>query len=130
MYTQAQGDASTISPMIEFDSTVYDYGTIAHGANGECTFRYTNTGNAHLIITGCRSSCGCVVPRCDPDPLPPGKSSVVKVKYDTMRPGPFTKTVTVESNAINTPIVVLKIKGQVLLPAVTLPPDTTHKTDH
>lgn len=116
--------------MITFESAVFDYGTIAHGANGECTFKYTNTGNAPLIISSCKSSCGCVVPKCDPDPLPPGKSSVVRVKYDTNRPGPFTKTVTVESNATNTPIVVLRIKGHVLPPVATVQPDSMHCTDH
>ncbi|MBL7938139.1 MAG: DUF1573 domain-containing protein [Flavobacteriales bacterium] len=125
-----QDTTSARSAKIEFESTLYDYGTIAHAANGECTFKYTNTGHAPLVITNCRSSCGCVVPRWDPEPLLPGKTSTVRVKYDMKRPGPFTKSVTVECNAANTPSVVLTIKGHVLPPVETMPADTTQHIDH
>ncbi len=40
----------------------------------------------------------------------PGESAVIKVHYDTKRPGSFTKTVTLTSNAVTT-MKVLKIKG-------------------
>ncbi len=126
--THAQTDKPDLSAgaMISFASLEHDYGTIANGANGECEFTYTNTGSGYLIITSCKSSCGCVVAKCDPNPLAPGQSAVVRVKYDTMRPGPFTKTVTVESNAVNAPIVVLRIKGQVLPPPAEVIPENTN----
>ncbi|MEO8588769.1 MAG: DUF1573 domain-containing protein [Flavobacteriales bacterium] len=119
---QSNGPSSPKGPVITFQSQEHDYGTIPFGANGDCEFTYTNTGNDFLIITSCKSSCGCVVPRYDKNPLAPGKSAVMQVRYDTRRPGPFTKSVTVESNATNTPIVVLRIKGQVLpAPAEVVP---------
>ena len=127
---QADAPTRTEAAMITFETQLHDYGTIAHDANGECTFKYTNTGNAPLVIIGCKSSCGCVVPKCGPNPLLPGKSSVVWVKYDTKRSGPFTRSVTVESNATNTPVVVLRIKGHVLPPVEEMPSDTTHNIDH
>ena len=49
-------------PMITFDKEVHDYGTIAYGGNGECTFTVTNTGDQPLILTNCKGSCGCTVP--------------------------------------------------------------------
>ncbi len=118
-------------PGITFQNLEHDYGTIAKGANGTCEFIYTNTGNDDLVITTCKSSCGCVVPKFDPGPLAPGKSTIVQVKYDTNRPGPFTKSVTVESNATNTPVVVLRIKGHVLpQPPETTPVNTTPQPGH
>ena len=44
----------------------------------------------------------------------PGKSAVIEVKYATNRVGAFSKTVTVNSNAVNQPTMTLKIKGKVL----------------
>jgi hypothetical protein len=35
------------------------------------------------------------------------------VKYDTKRPGPINKSVTINSNAVNEPVKVVRIKGNV-----------------
>jgi len=127
---QSEPPTATDAAKITFDTDLHDYGTIAYRANGECTFKYINTGNAALVVTGCKSSCGCVVASCDREPLLPGGSSVVRVKYDTNRPGPFTKTVTVESNAVNAPVLILRIKGYVLPPVGPGPLDTARHTEH
>ncbi len=118
---QTQGTSAPRGPEITFQSQEHDYGTIAQGANGTCEFTYTNSGDEILVVSSCRSSCGCVVPTWDPNPLAPGKSAVVKVKYDTNRVGPFMKSVTLESNARNTPTVVLRIKGTVTAAPVPAP---------
>jgi hypothetical protein len=104
--------ASTSLADIKMDKTVHDYGNIQQGANGECEFKFTNTGKEPLVITNCQGSCGCTVPQCPKEPILPGKSSVIKVKYDTNRPGGIYKTVTVTSNA-KSGNVVLTIKGNV-----------------
>jgi Protein of unknown function (DUF1573) len=111
---QQQKTVSPTGAHITFASLVHDYGTIAQGSNGNCEFAYTNTGDQPLILSMCQSSCGCVVPSCDREPLAPHQSAVVRVKYDTNRAGPFTKTVTVTSNAANSPVVLLRIKGTVV----------------
>lgn len=98
---------------IDFKSTVIDYGEIAHGSNGIRVFEFTNTGNAPLVISKVTSSCGCTVPSWTKEPIAPGASGRIEVKYDTKRPGPIRKTITVTSNA-ETPNVALKIKGKVL----------------
>ena len=109
------------SARISFDKKVHDYGTIHQNDNGECEFTFTNTGKVPLVLTNVYSSCGCTVPSWPKEPTMPGKSNVIKVKYNTSRLGSINKTITVESNAANG-TVRLSIKGNVLSrPAETLP---------
>jgi hypothetical protein len=98
---------------IEFESTVIDYGTIEKGADGVRVFKFTNTGDAPLIVSKVKSSCGCTVPKKPEGPILPGESGEIQVKYDTNRVNPIRKTITVTSNA-DTPTVALKIKGTVI----------------
>ncbi len=100
-------------PQITVDKEVHDYGTIDQGANGTCTFTITNTGNAPLIISLCKGSCGCTVPTCPTEPIAPGATSTITVKYDTNRVGPINKNVTITSNAVNDPRKMVRIKGDV-----------------
>ncbi len=100
-------------PAITLDKETHDYGDIAFDANGACQFKVTNTGTEPLILSNCQGSCGCTVPKCDPNPIAPGASSFIDVKYDTKRTGPFQKSVTINSNAVNAPVKVVTIKGTV-----------------
>lgn len=101
---------------IEFKSDTIDYGTIEKGSNGVRVFEFTNTGNEPLIISKVSSSCGCTIPKKPEDPILPGKTGQIEVKYDTNRVNPIRKTITVISNA-DTPTVALKIKGEVIDPS-------------
>ncbi|WAC03866.1 DUF1573 domain-containing protein [Lacinutrix neustonica] len=103
---------------IEFKETTIDYGTIEKGANGVRTFEFKNTGDAPLIISNVSSSCGCTVPKKPENPILPGMTGEIEVKYDTKRVMPIRKTITVLSNA-ETPTVALKIKGEVIDPSKT-----------
>lgn len=98
---------------IEFESETIDYGTIEKGADGVRIFKFKNTGDAPLIITKVKSSCGCTVPKKPEEPIMPGKTGEIEVKYDTNRVMPIRKTITVTSNA-ERPTVALKIKGLVV----------------
>jgi len=98
---------------ITFDKIVHDYGEIAKGGNGETSFTYKNTGKAPLVLSNVRSSCGCTVPSWSKEPLMPGQSASIRVKYNTANAGPINKSITVESNA-KTNRVILNIKGKVL----------------
>lgn len=100
-----------------FENETLDYGTIDQNANGQREFKFTNNGNKPLIIMNAQGSCGCTVPDAPKEPIAPGATAVIKVKYDTNRVGPFTKTVTVTSNASATPKT-LTIKGDVKSTAV------------
>ena len=103
---------------IEFKETTIDYGTIEKGADGVRTFVFTNTGNAPLVISNVKSTCGCTVPKKPKEPIMPGETGEIEVKYDTKRVNPIRKTITVFSNA-ETPTVALKIKGLVIDPSKT-----------
>jgi hypothetical protein len=105
--------AATAQAKISFKSETVNFGEIAKGSDGIRVFEFTNTGNAPLIISEVKSSCGCTVPKKPDGPIAPGASNTIQVKYDTNRVGPIRKTVTVYSNAEN-PIKALKIKGEVL----------------
>jgi len=98
---------------IEFKTDTIDYGTIEKGSNGVRVFEFTNTGNAPLIISDVKSTCGCTVPKKPDGPIMPGETGQIEVKYDTNRVNPIRKTITVTSNAV-TPTVALKIKGEVV----------------
>lgn len=97
-----------------FVNEVIDYGTINQNADGKREFVFTNNGNAPLIITNAQGSCGCTVPSSPKEPIAPGAKGVIGVKYDTNRVGPFTKTVTISSNAAGQPTKVLTIKGTIV----------------
>ncbi|WP_310557705.1 DUF1573 domain-containing protein [Flavobacterium sp.] len=105
-------------PKIEFkakDNTI-DYGTTAKkNDNGVRYFEFTNTGDAPLIISNVLSTPGFTIPSKPNDPVMPGKTGKIEVKY-SMIPGPIRKTITVESNAVNYEggRIPLKIKGDVI----------------
>ena len=101
---------------IEFEKTTIDYGTIEKGADGLRVFKFKNTGDAPLIISNVKSSCGCTIPKKPKEAIMPGETGEIEVKYDTRRVMPIRKTITVLSNAA-TPTVALKIKGNVIDPA-------------
>jgi hypothetical protein len=100
------------APEIVFESEVHDFGTIPYGGNGTYDFKFSNTGKSPLIISNARGSCGCTVPKWPKEPVGKGQSGAINVQYDTKRPGPFTKTVTISSNA-KTSTKVITIKGTV-----------------
>ncbi len=112
---QEAKESNPNAPEITFEQETINYGTIEKGANGERVFVFTNTGKEPLIITNTKGSCGCTVPSKPTDPIAPGEKGEIKVKYDTNRVGPFTKTVTVSSNA-KTATKVVKITGVVKAP--------------
>ena len=122
---KAQDSKVPMGPEIEFEKVVHDYGDVPYNGNGECEFRFTNTGDAPLLIQKPKSSCGCTIPSWPQEPILPGESDIIKVTYRTNRPGIINKTVTVTSNAVNNPTVVLRIKGRVLdQPTEVLPEKT------
>lgn len=109
-------------PEIQFEKLVHDYGEVQYNGNGECEFRFTNTGNEPLILQKPKSSCGCTVPTWPKEPILPGESDVIKVTYKTTKVGSINKSITVTSNAKTNATVILRIKGNVLpQPTETLP---------
>jgi len=100
---------------IQFKTLTHDFGQVKE-ANGSVSyeFEFTNTGTAPLIIQNVEASCGCTTPSWPKIPVAPGKKGVIKASYDpNNRPGAFTKTINVTSNA-QTAKVTLTINGEVI----------------
>ena len=106
---QAQNAAG---PVMTFESTTIDYGVIEKGAEPKRVFKFTNTGNEPLTVKNAKGSCGCTVPTWPKEPIMPGETGVIEVRYDTNREGVFTKNVTLDTNEA-TPTHSLTIKGEV-----------------
>jgi len=100
------------APTIDFEKEVHDFEKLDYAGDGTYDFVFVNNGATPLIITNAKGSCGCTVPRYPREAIAPGESAKINVRYDTKRVGPFTKTVTINSNA-STPVKVLTIKGAV-----------------
>lgn len=113
----ATGNESEVKmPVISFDKTSHDFGRIIMGEKVSHTFRFTNTGQADLIISHVSSSCGCTVPTYTNQPVKPGETGTITVTFDSQnRKGFQHKTVTVMTNTQpNT--TTLSIKAMVLTP--------------
>ena len=97
---EKNNQVSTSNATIDFESKVVDYGTIAHGSDGNREFTFTNNGSEPLIIKNARASCGCTVPDYPKNiPIKPGDKGDIKVKFDsTKKPGNQMKTVTLTTN--------------------------------
>lgn len=100
------------APEITFQEISHDFGNLQKGADCSYEFKFKNTGKEPLILSNCQASCGCTTPLCPKEPIAPGGSGVIKVKYDSNRVGVFSKTITVTSNA-KTPSIILSIKGTI-----------------
>lgn len=103
----------TNKPTIVFDSLVYDFGELTKGENAECVFIFQNKGNLPLIITEVKAACGCTVPTWTKEPVKPGSSGSVKVKYNTNTVGVFNKTIVVNTNDNANRSITISIKGEV-----------------
>ncbi len=118
-------EAKSVTPsakgaMATFEKVEMDYGKIKQGSEPLRVFSFKNTGSEPLIISGAQGSCGCTVPTYPKEPIMPGQSSKIEVRYDTQRVGPFTKSVTLTTNEAN-PTRVLTIKGDVEAGATQTP---------
>ena len=98
---------------IEFEKEVHDFGKMKQHGDARTVFAFKNTGTEPLIISNAKGSCGCTVPTWPREPIAPGESGEIKVKYDSKRVGPINKSVTITSNAGNSKSKVIRIKGNI-----------------
>jgi hypothetical protein len=122
----APAPAPTAAPTVQkdpgykFDKLDHDYGTIPKGFEPYCEFRLTNTSKEPLVIASAVGSCGCTVPEYPKEPIMPGQTVIIKVRYDTQRLGHFEKQVTVNFAGKSEPAI-LKIHGTVEAPPAEQP---------
>jgi hypothetical protein len=96
----------------KFEHETHDFGRIPQGKPVSYEFKFTNTGTEPLIISKVESTCGCTVPEFTTAPVQPGAQGTIKVTFDAAAASPFSKMVTIRSNA-KTPVKALYIKGVV-----------------
>lgn len=103
--------------IITFEKTEHDFGEVLQGEVVTCSFHFTNTGNAPLLISQVSSSCGCTVGDYPHEPIAPGKCGTIKATYDSKGHHGFqTRTLTVMSNT-------MPAKNTLVLKAKVLTPD-------
>lgn len=96
----------------KFEKETHDFGTIPQNKPASYDFKFSNTGDAPIIISEVKPSCGCSVAEFTKTPVKPGEAGTVKVTYNAAAKGPFTKQFTIKSNT-KTPVKTLTIKGNV-----------------
>jgi hypothetical protein len=108
-----KGSIFTKTAVLKFETETIDYETIQQHSDGKRTFTFTNKGEAPLVISQVKTSCGCTVANYTKAPILPGKTGEIEVVYDTKRLGTFHKSITVMSNAEETQKI-LRIKGVIV----------------
>ena len=105
----------TAMPKIQFDKTVYDFGTTSQVDSVTGTFTFSNAGDGELKIQRAIPSCGCTVASVKPDLLKPGEKGelVFTVRLGGSK-GHLEKHISVPSNDGQNPNVNLTIKADVI----------------
>lgn len=106
---------SAAAPQIQWLRTEHDFGAFNEDLSEiECTFRMVNTGDEPVVITNARATCGCTTPQYSHDPIAPGDTADIRVKYNTIgRPGRFSKKLYIYTNT-NPERSTLTISGTVI----------------
>jgi hypothetical protein len=108
----AQAPAEVQGPVMTFESMIVDYGDIEQNSEPLRVLKFTNTGTEPLVVSNARGSCGCTVPTWPKQPIMPGESSQLEIRYDTKRLGGINKTVTLTTNE-GTESHVIKVIGTI-----------------
>jgi len=114
--TAAPATAATVNPnapKAKWDKTTSDFGEIEVSIPKEAEFKLTNEGKEPLLIQSARAGCGCTNLKYSQEPVLPGKSTIIAATYNAAAMGPFTKSITVTTNADPNPVMLL-IKGTVI----------------
>ena len=102
---------------VQFAENAYDFGEVMDGEKVEHVYKFTNSGSEPLVISNAKGSCGCTVPAWPKEPIPPGETGELMVRFDSKGKGRVggaaqTKTVTITANTVP-PDTRIKIKGKV-----------------
>ncbi len=111
--TEEASNFSEFSTMT-FEKTEYDFGSVKEGEIVDYTYKFKNTGNAMLIISKATATCGCTVPEWPKEPIKPGDSGEIRVKFDSKnRKNLQTKYVNINANT-KPEVTRLKLSGNVI----------------
>lgn len=111
---QLSTPSSNTITKIKFDYYKFDAGEVEEGTVIEYEFPFTNVGDVPLVISNCKSSCGCVVPKCPREPIEPGRTGIFSAKFDTRaKQGKQTKSLTMTANT-DPPNTVLRMHAYII----------------
>jgi hypothetical protein len=110
---KVENKTKVTGPVAKYDKTIHEFEDLTQGVPATASFTLTNDGTEPLIISSAHASCGCTNLAYGKDPILPGKSTTISATYNAAAAGPFTKTITVVTNASDQPVV-LQIKGKVI----------------
>ena len=116
--------AQQVGPNISWEESAFDFGDIPE-ANGKVAhkFNFTNTGNAPLVITNVRPSCGCTTSDYTKEPVAPGGKGYVEASFDPARRiGNNSKSITVTTNSA-TPTSTIRFTANVIAKPNTVEDD-------
>lgn len=87
------------APVMTFEKTNWDFGTIQEGDVVKHTYTFTNTGKSPLIIQNATAQCGCTVPDWTRTPVAPGEKGELRVEFNSKgKAGVQSKSVTITAN--------------------------------
>lgn len=109
---KTQEEKTVVGPVMELETMVVDYGEIQQGDDPLRVVSFINAGTEPLVISNARGSCGCTVPTYPREPIAPGESADIEIRYDTKRLGKINKTVRLTTNDA-TGQYVLKVVGNI-----------------
>lgn len=113
--TEGGADSAVLSrmPVIRFDDTVHNFGTIREGEIVEHKFSFRNVGKTPLLIGSAETTCGCTASDYPRDPVAPGAGGAITVRFKSEgKSGHQEKNVTLSTNAA-APVPQLRIIAEV-----------------
>ncbi|WP_207532240.1 DUF1573 domain-containing protein [Desertivirga arenae] len=97
----------------KFEKETQDFGKITQGKPVSYDFKFTNVGDQPIILTEVQPTCGCTVAKFTSTPVKKGEVGTISITYNAAAMGPFSKAITVKSNA-KTSVKYIYIKGEVV----------------
>jgi hypothetical protein len=70
-------------PTMDFVDTSHDFGKIYDGEVVLYSFEFKNNGTSPLLISNASGTCGCTVPDYPRNPIAPGESNKITVKFNS-----------------------------------------------
>jgi hypothetical protein len=112
-FTFAASAQDNQKPEFKFNEEKHDFGKIPQGKPVTTMFEFTNVGEQPLILAAVQPSCGCTIAEFTKTPVKKGEKGSIKITYNAAVIAPFTKPITITSNAA-TPTKIISIIGEVV----------------
>lgn len=112
--TASNVNATSKSGKFQFEENNFDFGTINSGAEVVHVYKFKNVGDADIVISQVKGSCGCTSPQYPQNPVKPGEEGEIKVTFRSKgMAGQVVKDITILANTVPT-TKILTISGEVL----------------